>query len=138
MQAEQAAARCRTLTRHMYVYACVHEHMYMHMYTNARVHVCGHAHVLVCARMCTCVHACVCVCVVGGCVGSEAVRSCKSHGHTWCSQVRSCESAGVSATTVSSESVVAVGVDGKDRVVVQKVGRAQRVPWSGVCEDCVT
>ena len=50
----------------------------------------------------------------------------------------SCGSAGVSAATVSGESVVAVGVNRKDRTVVEKVGCVQRVPWSELCEDCVT
>ena len=40
--------------------------------------------------------------------------------------VKSCESAGESAETVGGESVVTVGVDGKDRIVVKKVGNAQR------------
>ena len=35
-------------------------------------------------------------------------------------------SAGVSAATVSGESVVAVGVDRESRIVVKKVGCAQR------------
>jgi len=40
--------------------------------------------------------------------------------------VKSCESAGESAETVGGESVVTVGVGGKDRIVIKKVGYAQR------------
>jgi hypothetical protein len=40
--------------------------------------------------------------------------------------VKSCESAGESAETVGGESVVMVGVGGKDRIVIKKVGYAQR------------
>ena len=40
--------------------------------------------------------------------------------------VKSCESAGESAETVGGESVVMVGVDGKDGIVAGKVGCAQR------------
>jgi len=89
--------------------------------------------------MCTCVHACVCVCVsledvwkvrqsshVSHMVTQGAVKS--SHV-----KVRECL-----RETVSGGSVVVVGVDGKDRIVVKKVGCAQRVPWPELCEDCVT
>ena len=38
--------------------------------------------------------------------------------------VKSCESAGESAETVGGESVVTVGVGGKDRIVIKKVGYA--------------
>ena len=44
--------------------------------------------------------------------------------HIRYSQVKSCESARVSAETVSGGSVVAVGVGGKDRIVIKKVGYA--------------
>ena len=40
--------------------------------------------------------------------------------------VKSCEGAGESAETVGGESVVMVGVGGKDRIVIKKVGYAQR------------
>ena len=40
--------------------------------------------------------------------------------------VKSCESAGESAETVGGESVVMVGVGGKDRIVIRKVGYARR------------
>ena len=83
-------------------------------------------------------YACVYACM-------HVVKSCKSHkvqsshaSHTSCSQVKSCESARVSAETVSSGSVVAAGVDREDRIVVEKVACVRRVPWSEVCEDCVT
>ena len=46
--------------------------------------------------------------------------------HRGCSQVKSCESARVSAETVSGGSVVAMGVDGKDGIVVRKDGYAKR------------
>ena len=44
--------------------------------------------------------------------------------HIRYSQVKSCESARVSAETVSGGSVAAVGVGGKDRIVIKKVGYA--------------
>ena len=44
--------------------------------------------------------------------------------HISYSQVKSCGSARVSAETVSGGSVVAVGVGGKDRIVIKKVGYA--------------
>ena len=40
--------------------------------------------------------------------------------------VKSCESAGESAETVGGESEAAVGVDGKDRIVIKEVGYALR------------
>ena len=46
--------------------------------------------------------------------------------HISYSQVKSCESARVSAETVSGGSVVAVGMGGKDGIVIKKVGYAQR------------
>ena len=40
--------------------------------------------------------------------------------------VKSCENAGESAETVGGESVATVGVGGKDRIVIKKVGYAKR------------
>ena len=87
-----------------------------------------------------CMHVCVWVCVVGGCVGSEAVKSWESHSQVTQGAVKSShvKVRECLRETVSGGSVVVVGVDGKDRIVVKKVGCAQRVPWPELCEDCVT
>jgi hypothetical protein len=79
--------------------------------------------------------------VTGWSEQSEQCRQCKHEGSVaggGAVVCDSCGSAGVSAATVSGESVVAVGVDREDRIVARKVGCAQRVPWSEVCEGCVT
>ena len=52
---------------------------------------------------------------------SHASHIAKSHK---VQSVKSCESAGESAKTVGGESVVTVGVGGKDRIVIKKVGYA--------------
>ena len=69
---------------------------------------------------------------------SEAVKSCESHGHTGAVKSSHVKVRECLRETVSGGSVVVVGVDGKDRIVVKKVGCAQRVPWPELCEDCVT
>ena len=67
--------------------------------------------------------------VAGWSEQSEQCRQCKHEGSgagggaVVCD---SCGSAGVSAATVSGGSVVAVGVDRESRIVVKKVGCAQR------------
>ena len=65
--------------------------------------------------------------------GSHTVKSHKGAVRSGHVRVRECL-----RETVSSGSVVAAGVDREDRIVVKKVGCARRVPWSEVCEDCVT
>ena len=52
---------------------------------------------------------------------SHVSHTVKSHK---VQSVKSCESAGESAETVGGGSVVAVGVGGKDRIVIKKVGYA--------------
>ena len=69
--------------------------------------------------------------VTGWSEQSEQCRQCKHEGSVaggGAVVCDSCGSAGVSAATVSGESVVAVGVDREDRIVAMKVGCAQRVP----------
>jgi len=60
--------------------------------------------------------------------GRDNVRRLSHVSHTVKSHkvqsVKSCESAGESAETVGGGSVVAVGVGGKDRIVIKKVGYA--------------
>jgi len=117
--------------------ACMHVHIYICAYAYMRICMCVCVHVCVYAcmhawscgrvRVHVCMYVCVHVCMYACSQVMQVTQVQSGHvSHTRCSQVKSCESARVSAETVSGGSVVAIGVDGKDGIVVRKDGYAKR------------